>query len=133
MVVVGKFIEYKGGIEMGAKDTEEAWEGANDFLEMKQRRKITATLGVGKRRPKKIKSKRKKTKRRKTKKRFRKYKKKGGWRRSNYCMYKEPKGPGGKQERDESDCKDQEGCSWGIKLSPYYPIRGTKARCHKTE
>ena len=58
MVVVGKFIEYKGGIEMGAKDTEEAWEGANDFLEMKQRRKITATLGVGKRRPKKIKSKR---------------------------------------------------------------------------
>ena len=89
--------------------------------------------GGGKRRPKKRKSKRKKTKRRKTKKRFRKYKKKGGERRSNYCMYKEPKGPGDKQERNETDCKDQEGCSWGIKLSPYYPIRGTKARCHKTK
>ena len=36
-----------------------------------------------------------------------------------------------KMERNMKQCRETYGCRWGIKLSPYYPIRGSEERCYK--
>ena len=54
----------------------------------------------------------------------------------NECMYVRYDRPGApwkrRRERTMEECIETPGCSWGIKLSPYYPIRGKSNRCYKT-
>ena len=50
----------------------------------------------------------------------------------NVCIYKDAPGfPRKKRERTQNECVIKQGCEWGIKLSPHYPIRGSTSRCHK--
>ena len=54
--------------------------------------------------------------------------------RGNECMYVRFNAPGfrNRRERTQDECIRKPGCSWGIKLSPYHPIRGKSNRCYKT-
>ena len=83
---------------------------------------------------KKTKRVKKKTKRRKNKKKTKRILKGGREPRGNECMYVSADAPGfrNRRERTQDECIRKPGCSWSIKFSPYYPIRGSKYRCHKS-
>jgi hypothetical protein len=97
---------------------------------------IPEWLGSGKRKSRrktkhKSNKKLKKTKRKRKTKRVHGYKKRGGSRRSNYCMYSEPTAPGAKQERTRGECINLKECAWGLKFLALSPIRSSRPRCYK--